>query len=260
MLLAALGRRAGSRLACAAAAAVGAYALNPAARSQCDPAPKGRVPLPPSLGLDENGNGEMKLTNLDVNIARVEDWKATIAQAKEAWAAGDKAAAEVLLRAALEKASYFGNESPPVATSMHNLAEALRHTGRSAEAITLYEPAIALFEKSAGPAHRTTTTCLLGLAAALEELGNPAGAVELYERAVRELRKVVAEEPKRAPGLAAILVRVGVQPRLLLAETLLSRGESVRAEREATVALGASPTDRQRVRLEKVLAECLVLA
>lgn len=198
----------------------------------------------------------------------------------------------------------------------------LRRTGRVSESVPLYERALALFEKTAGPAHRTTTTCMLALAAIREERGDVPGAAELYGRAAQALRQAVADEPKKSPALAAILVRLGarpraraaprparvrpahppaplpraapapageahasagrlgdaegalaeavgicaqrwgaasprgVQPRLLLAELLLRRGQPERARAEATAALGCSPAEGQRERLEGVLARC----
>jgi len=112
----------------AVASAAGAFAVGTAAWARCD-APPARVQPPPrgpasaAAAAEAEANGDLTARNLDVNIARVEDWKATIERAKAAWSAGERLQAEVELRAALEKASYFGNESPPVATSMHNLAE-----------------------------------------------------------------------------------------------------------------------------------------
>ncbi|KAG8465748.1 hypothetical protein KFE25_005318 [Diacronema lutheri] len=279
----------------AVASAAGAFAVGTAAWARCD-APPARVQPPPrgpasaAAAAEAEANGDLTARNLDVNIARVEDWKATIERAKAAWSAGERLQAEVELRAALEKASYFGNESPPVATSMHNLAELLRRTGRVAESIPLYERALSLFEKTAGPAHRTTTTCLLALAAIREDGGDVTAAAELYARAATTLREAVAEEPKKSPALAAILVRLGeahasagrlgeaeralseavricvarwgaasprsVQPRLLLAQLAHRMGDSARARAEATAALGASPTDAQRAKLDELLARC----
>lgn len=220
-------------------------------------------------------------------------------------------------------------------------AQLLRRTGRVAESVPLYERALSLFEKTAGPAHRTTTTCVLALAAILEERGDVAGAAALYGRAADALRQAVAEEPKKSPALAAMLVRLGtpprgsratrlhgppgthcrerhagccahpivhccqparcrhpsfllhaageahtaagrladaeaalseavgicvlkwgaasprtVQPRLLFAELLCKIGQADKARAEATAALGSSPAEGQRARLESVLAKC----
>jgi hypothetical protein len=109
------------------AAGAGALAVYTASRARCEPASSSqsrpRGPASAAAAAEAEASGDLTARNLDVNIARVEDWKAAIEGAKEAWSAGRRDEAETLLRSALDKASYFGAESPPVATSMHNLAE-----------------------------------------------------------------------------------------------------------------------------------------
>lgn len=130
MLLAQLARRAGLRGLVVAGA--GVLAVRTAASAQCDAPSPARAQPPPrgpasaAAAAEAEANGDLTARNLDVNIARVEDWKATIERAKAAWGADKRELAEEELRSALEKAAYFGNESPPVATSLHNLAEVWR--------------------------------------------------------------------------------------------------------------------------------------
>jgi hypothetical protein len=107
--------------------------------------------------------------------------------------------------------SAHTSNAPPVPPILAPwaLAQLLRRTGRPKDAVPLYEQALVLFDKTAGPAHRTTTTCLLALAAAHDETGNPGRATALYQRAVHALREAAAAEPKKSPGLAAVLARLG---------------------------------------------------
>lgn len=203
---------AAKRLVGASVVGVGAYALRRTSRAHCENSAAASPPLDASSSAavaKAAANGDLTAQNLDMNIARVEDWKAAIESAKQAWASDRRTEAETLLRAALDKAAYFGAESPPVATSLHNLAELLKRTARPKEAAPLYERALQIFEKTAGPAHRTTTTCLLALAGLRDEAGERAAARALYARAADALRAAALEEPKKSPGLAAVLVRLG---------------------------------------------------
>ena len=63
----------------------------------------------------------------------------------------DLPGAEQELKQALEEAAHFGQSSGPVATSLLNLAQLYRRSGRLAEAEPLLVRAADVLEQTAGP-------------------------------------------------------------------------------------------------------------
>ena len=84
--------------------------------------------------------------------------------------------------------------APDLATSLNNLAELYRATGRYAQAEPLYERAIAIGEKALGPEHPDLATRLNNLAGLYRDTGRYAQAEPLYERAIAIGEKTLGPE------------------------------------------------------------------
>ncbi len=78
----------------------------------------------------------------------------------------------------------LGPEHPDVATSLNNLAELYRATGRYAEAEPLYQRAIAIAETTLGPEHPDLAIWLNNLANLYQATGRYAEAEPLLKRAL----------------------------------------------------------------------------
>jgi tetratricopeptide (TPR) repeat protein len=116
----------------------------------------------------------------------------------------DRAGGYFLGRAAYAQAAQFfrdalavkektlGPDHPNTATSLNNLALALKEKGDFAAARPLQERALAIVEKALGPAHPSTATNLNNLANVLLDERDLAGARPLYERALAIREKTLA--------------------------------------------------------------------
>ncbi|MFY2563519.1 protein kinase domain-containing protein [Corallococcus terminator] len=79
----------------------------------------------------------------------------------------------------------YGEESPAVASALHNSANMLRHVkGRAEEAAEYYRRAVAIREKAFGLESAVVAGPLAGLGQVLRDLGRHAEALALHERAL----------------------------------------------------------------------------
>jgi tetratricopeptide (TPR) repeat protein len=96
----------------------------------------------------------------------------------------------------------LGPEHPATATSLNDLALALKEKGDFAAARPLQERALAIVEKALGPEHPYTATNLNNLANVFREEGDLTGARPLYERALAIREKALGpEHPDTAQSL-----------------------------------------------------------
>ena len=132
----------------------------------------------------------------------------------------DYAGAETSLKAALEKASHFGQSSGPVATSLLNLAQLYMRNGRLADAEPLLVRSADVLEQTAGPNNKVTLLCLVDLAGVHVGRGNAEAAIEQFEDVLQRLDKA---ETTQKHGRAALReVRAGCLFRV--AKVRASRG------------------------------------
>jgi tetratricopeptide (TPR) repeat protein len=107
----------------------------------------------------------------------------------------------------------LGSEHPDTATSLNDLALALKEKGDFVAARPFQERALAIVEKALGPEHPYTATNLNNLANVLRDEGDLTGARPLYERALTIREKALGpEHPDTAQSLnnlAAVLEEQG---------------------------------------------------
>ena len=120
-----------------------------------------------------------------------------------AYRQGDYDEAATQIKAALEAAKAFGPDDPRLATTLNNLALVYDEQGRYAEAKSLYERALAIWETALGPEHPHVATGRVNYSAFLRETGQtgeadnleahakakPQGAQRTYSEAVEWYRK-----------------------------------------------------------------------
>ena len=80
-----------------------------------------------------------------------------------------------------------------MASSLNNLAELLRATGRYGEAEPLYRRALVIREQALGPAHPDVASSLNNLAELLDATGRSGEAEPLYRRALGIFGKVLGQ-------------------------------------------------------------------
>jgi tetratricopeptide (TPR) repeat protein len=71
---------------------------------------------------------------------------------------------------------------PDTASSLNNLGTLYRVTGKYADALPLYQRALAIRETVLGPMHPDTASSLNNFAALYDSMGNYAAALPLYQR------------------------------------------------------------------------------
>ncbi len=111
-----------------------------------------------------------------------------------AYQEGHYAEAEKNLSAALRAAEQFGEQDPRLATSLHNLATLYRQQARYPEAQTLFERAVAVFEKTVGPDDPQLAASLSSLAWLYHQEGRFAQAEPLYRRSLSIFEKTLGTE------------------------------------------------------------------
>jgi eukaryotic-like serine/threonine-protein kinase len=130
--------------------------------------------------------------------------------------------AESMHREALVlRKKLLGNEHPDVASSLNNLANALRAQGRLNEAETLFREALAMRKKLLGSEHPEVASSLQNLAVMLADQGSLAEAETLFREALAMRKKLLGSEHQ---DLAISLQNLGLvlrkQGKLPEAETL----------------------------------------
>ena len=126
-----------------------------------------------------------KLNDPEYNAEVMASWREKIAEARDLFAKLDVAGAERALQLALEQAAHFGNTSGPVATSLLNLAQLYKRSGRLDEALPLLERAAKVAKGASGPKHPQHATALSNLAGALLNLGRSKEARRHYAAALK---------------------------------------------------------------------------
>ena len=124
-------------------------------------------------------------------------------------------ALELYRRALAIYESALGPRAPAVATSLNNIASALRSAGEYGESLDPYTRALELREAVYGPDHPSVAYPLHGLGQSYKALGEYARARALLERAV-SLREHGVEPAKLAGsrfGLAEVLWATDERPR-----------------------------------------------
>ncbi len=130
-------------------------------------------------------------------------WERHNSAFEAAYQQGDYDEAATQIKAALEAAKAFGPDDPRLATTLNNLALVYDEQGRYAEAKSLYERALAIWETALGPEHPHVATGRANYAAFLRETGQtdeadnlearakakPQGAQRTYSEAVEWYRK-----------------------------------------------------------------------
>ena len=196
-----------------------------------------------------------KFDDPEHNAKILEDWRNLIAAARSQFTKHDYAGAETSLKAALEKASHFGQSSGPVATSLLNLAQLYMRNGRLADAEPLLVRSADVLEQTAGPNNKVTLLCLVDLAGVHVGRGNAEAAIEQFEDVLQRLDKA---ETTQKHGRAALReVRAGCLFRV--AKVRASRGDVETAEENLRGALGLLE-ERWGALSARLLAPCAELA
>ena len=107
------------------------------------------------------------------------------------------AEAEGLFREVLRRREAEDPSSPQTAHTLTNLALNLRFQERNADAVPLFERALAACERTYGPHHLTTATALNGLGSAVYQLGQLQRADELFTRAQSICEEVLGPDHPR---------------------------------------------------------------
>ncbi|MCP3982221.1 MAG: tetratricopeptide repeat protein [bacterium] len=133
------------------------------------------------------------------------DWQATNDEAKTAHAEGRLEDAETSFRQNIERAEQIGPLSVELVTSLNNLGEFYRATGRHPEALPLYERALEINEQRLEANDPELIESYSRLAMHHQQTGNLGRAAELFER---ELLK--REELEDAAGTITVLNNLGL--------------------------------------------------
>lgn len=171
------------------------------------------------------------------NAAIMERWRGLIQDARESFRRLDVATAEQQLKQALEEAAHFGHSSPPMATSLLNLAQLYRRAGRLADAEPLLIRAADVLENSAGPNNKVTLLALMDLASTQLGLGNSVAAAARFDDILGRLE---VAEVQQAHGKAALrTVRAGCLLEASKADVLLGHTEKAETRLKLALQLGA---------------------
>ncbi|NTX11447.1 serine/threonine protein kinase [Myxococcus sp. CA056] len=113
----------------------------------------------------------------------------------------------------------YGEESPAVASALHNGANMLRHVkGRAEESVAYYRRSVAIREKVFGLESAVVAEPLAGMGQVLRDLGRHAEALALHERAL-----AIREKARGPDSLEA------AYDRALIGETLLAMNQPRKA-------------------------------
>lgn len=211
-----------ARVTCAAAGGMLAHASRCSGGAAAD-APRAPESTRPSQVSDDP----------ELNAEIMERWRRHIQEARESFRRLDTQSAERELQQALEDAAHFGHSSPPMATSLLNLAQLYRRAGRLEEAEPLLVRATGVLETTAGPHNKVTLLAMMDLANTQLERGDAAAAAARFGDVLARLE--VAEEKQSAGKAALRAVRAGCLLQAAKADALL--GQSERAEARLRLAL-----------------------
>jgi tetratricopeptide (TPR) repeat protein len=124
------------------------------------------------------------------------DWESYQSAGEAALQEGDFAAAEVIWRAAYQKARSFKKYDPRVSITLEGLSEALWHQGKFNEAQILVQHTLAIFAKTRGVDHLDYGIVCKNLAMLYHFQGNYVEAEPLYRQSIRILTKeLTADNP-----------------------------------------------------------------
>lgn len=133
----------------------------------------------------------------------MQSWQADHDRARQAFAAGDLAAAEQAARAALRQARAGQGETLSfVASSLNVLALVRQRQGRVADAVDLLKEALALSEQAKDTA--ATAALALNLGNAFDALGRGDEALLAWQRSASTAQALAADAPVRAQALSAL--------------------------------------------------------
>jgi tetratricopeptide (TPR) repeat protein len=93
-----------------------------------------------------------------------------------------------------DSARRLGPRHPHTVMAQSNLATAYRAAGRSADAVTLYEQALAVCDEEAEPRHPLTLRLRNNLALAYLEAGRAADAIPLHQQTLTDLQRVLGPD------------------------------------------------------------------
>ena len=211
-----------SRRALAVAGTAGATALASRMRlvhCSADSAPE---PSQPPPGLEPPSTRPSAFSeDPEHNAEILEQWRTRIGEAREAFGRSDVDGAERALLQAITDAEHFGRSSPPMATSLLNLAQLYRRAGRLGEAEPLLARAAEVLETTAGPNNKVTLLALMDLANTRLERGDAAAAAGVFDDALNRLEQ--AEEKQPAGRAALRAVRAGCLLQAAKADALIGR-------------------------------------
>lgn len=145
-----------------------------------------------------------KLDDPEYNAEVMRSWRTKIQDARESFSKMDFEGAERALQLALEQAGHFGQSSGPVATSLLNLAQLYRRTGRLSEAEPLLERAADVLDQTAGPNNKVTLLALIDLANTKLENGDPTGSLGGFRDVLARLDIAEANQKHGAAALSSV--------------------------------------------------------
>ena len=227
------------------AAMTSALALAAAAPEQCVEDDAYAAFKPPPAKYDDPAQ----------NALILEEWRKLIQDARELFAKFDYASAERALQQALEKANHFGHSSGPVATSLLNLAQLYKRTGRYGDAIPLLIEATDVLEQTAGPHNKVTLTCLIDLADIHLANGDASEALTQFDKIIKRLD--VAERNQKHGLVALREVRASCLFRMAKASISLGAFDDAEERLRTTLSI---LEERHGQTSPKLLAPCVELA
>src|SRR5262245_9202107 len=127
-------------------------------------------------------------------LAGEAEWQQHMNAGAGAYKKGDAPAATQAFEQALKEAGAFGESDPRLATTLVNLAGVYYAQGRYADAEPLFRRALAIYEKTLGPAHPFTATALANLGAVYQAQKRYREAEPLLQRALAIREKAAGPE------------------------------------------------------------------
>jgi tetratricopeptide (TPR) repeat protein len=154
------------------------------------------------------------------------DWEQYQAAGEAALKEGDYPAAEVIWRAAYQKARSFKKYDARVSITLEGLAEALWHQGKFFEAEVLVKHTLEIFEVTRGPEHQDVAVVCNNLAMLLHFQGKYPEAEPMYKRALETMSTLLGADH---PDVIAILTNYSDLLRVIgrLAEADQMRSEAL---------------------------------
>jgi tetratricopeptide (TPR) repeat protein len=154
------------------------------------------------------------------------DWEQYQAAGEAALKEGDYPAAEVIWRAAYQKARSFKKYDVRVSITLEGLAEALWHQGKFFEAEVLVKHTLEIFEVTRGPEHQDVAVVCNNLAMLLHFQGKYPEAEPMYKRALETMSTLLGADH---PDVIAILTNYSDLLRVIgrLAEADQMRSEAL---------------------------------